>query len=310
MKKALVIGGCGFIGSNIVKILSEKNYSIRVFDNLSTGRLKNIADYNVEFIQGDISNENEVTDAMKTIDYVFHLAANIGNLKSLNDPVFDSTINVIGTLNVLSAARKNNIKKLVYSSSAAIYGELLYQPIDEKHPLEPESPYGVSKLAGEKHCLWFGRHYGIDVICLRYFNVYGINQYSDEYGNVIPKWVDLILNDKPIKIYGDGSQTRDFVNVIDVANANVMAAEKSGLSGFFNVSSGASITINALATLLTSIMKPDTTVIYEPFRKGEVIHCKADISKAATSFGFKPGVGLENGLTEYVEWIKKGSNNQ
>ena len=304
MKSALVIGGCGFIGSNIVKQLHDKNYRIIVFDNLSTGRLDNIKPYSVKFIEGDILNMEQLLMASKSIDYVFHLAANIGNIKSLNDPVFDSTVNVIGTLNVLEAARINGVKKIVYSSSAAIYGELLYQPIDEMHPLEPESPYGVSKLAAEKHCLWFGRFHKINIVCLRYFNVYGINQFNDEYGNVIPKWVNLILGDKPIKIYGDGTQTRDFVNVADVARANVIAAEKEGATGFFNVASGTSETIYDLAIKLQGIFKKDVTIQYEDFRPAEVKHCKANIEKAMNQLEYFPEVNLDLGLSAYVNWVK------
>lgn len=305
MEKALVIGGAGFIGSNIVKeLLNTRNYTVKVFDNLSTGLLKNLNGLNYEFINGDILNSESLKYASKDINVIFHLAANIGNLKSLNNPVFDSNTNVIGTLNVLSAAKENNVRKVIYSSSAAIYGELLYQPIDEKHPLEPESPYGVSKLAAEKHCLWYGKYYNIDTVCLRYFNVYGINQYSDEYGNVIPKWVALILNNAPIKIYGDGTQTRDFVNVRDIAKANVLSASKKQLRGFYNISSGESITIKELALKLKSIFDKEIEIQYEDFRPGEVRHCKADITKARKFLGFKPTVELKQGLEEYINWIK------
>lgn len=210
----------------------------------------------------------------------------------------------MGTLNVLDAARYNEVRKIVHSSSAAIYGELLYQPIDEKHPLEPESPYGVSKLAAEKHCLWFGKYYNIDTVCLRYFNVYGVNQYYDEYGNVIPKWVDLILNNKPIRIFGDGAQTRDFINVDDVAIANIRAAEKDGLAGFYNISSGESITINELALKLKNIFNSNINIVYEDYRAGEVKHCKADIEKARKALNFQPLIDLDKGLLEYVNWAK------
>lgn len=305
MRKVLVVGGCGFIGSNIVKKLAEKNYDIKVFDNLSSGKLDYIDPFDVKFIEGDITRKEEIFNAAKNVDCIFHLAANIGNLKSLNDPVFDSTVNILGTLNVLEAARDNGIKKIVYSSSAAIYGELLYQPIDEKHPLEPESPYGVSKLAAEKHCLWFGRYYGIDVVCLRYFNVYGLNQVTDEYGNVIPKWVDLILREKPITIFGDGTQTRDFVNVADVANANILAAEKENVSGFFNIASGSSISIIELTDLLKQFFKKNIAIQFEDFRLGEVKNCKANIDKAKGVLQYKPEINLYEGLDEYINWARK-----
>ena len=307
MKKAIVIGGCGFIGSNIVKKLYKKGYKIRVFDNLSTGNFDYIKPYNVEFVEGDIIHKESIINATKGVNYIFHLAANIGNIKSLSDPAFDSTVNILGTLNVLEAAYVNGVKKIVYSSSAAIYGELLYQPIDEMHSLEPESPYGVSKLAAEKHCLWFGRHYNIEVVCLRYFNVFGLNQLTDEYGNVIPKWVDLILRGKSIKIYGDGTQTRDFVNVSDVANANILAMEKEGIAGFYNISSGDSITIYELAKKLQQIFNINFEILYDNFRPGEVKHCMADITKASSTFHYHPLINLEDGLKEYIEWMKSRS---
>ena len=305
MKKALVTGGCGFIGSNIVSKLLNKGYKVVVLDNLSTGYADNIKGLNVELIKGDILEKELLLHVSKNVDYIFHLAACVGNLKSLNDPIFDSTVNINGTLNVLEAGRQNSVRKVVYSSSAAIYGELLYQPIDEKHPIEPESPYGVSKLAGEKHCLWFSKHYNLNVACLRYFNVYGINQISDPYGNVIPKWVNLILNNKPITIYGDGTQTRDFINVSDVAEANILAAENEGTRGYFNIATGSSITILELAGLLKKIFDQDIEIIFEDFRAGEVKHCRAEISKAKSSFQFNPKTEFELGLQEYVNWAKQ-----
>jgi UDP-glucose 4-epimerase len=174
--KVLVTGGAGFIGSNIVKLLSQKDYDVIVFDNLSTGYKTNLDGLkNVKLVIGDIRDRDALNAAMNGCDVVFHLAANVGNIKSLQNTVADSEVNVIGTLNVLENSRLKGIKKIVYSSSAAIFGEPKYKPIDEKHPLEPSSPYGVSKLAGEKHCLCYGRVYGIDVVCLRYFNVYGFS---------------------------------------------------------------------------------------------------------------------------------------
>lgn len=306
MKKAFITGGAGFIGSNIVKLLSEKGWFVTVYDNLSTGYLENLHNIdNIDFINGDILDKETLSNAMNGSDIVFHLAANIGNVKSLYDPCFDSKINILGTLNVLQSCYLLKIKSLVYSSSAAIFGELIYQPIDEKHPVEPDSPYGVSKLAGEKHCIWFGKHYNIRVVCLRYFNVYGINQRFDVYGNVIPIWAKLMMNDEPITIYDDGEQTRDFINAEDVANANYLAAINNNIQGQFNIGSGKSITINKLAELMAKIYNTKSERIYKPKRKGEIRHCKADINKAAQTFGFVPKVSLEEGLTSFYYWQKE-----
>ena len=306
--KVLVTGGAGFIGSNIVKLLDQRDYEIVVFDNLSTGYKTNLDEFsNIELIVGDIRDRHTLNLAMKGCRIVFHLAASVGNVKSLQNPIEDSEVNVLGTLNVLESARLNGVKKIVYSSSAAIFGEPQYQPIDEKHPLEPDSPYGVSKLAGEKHCLCYGRTYDIDVVCLRYFNVYGVNQRYDAYGNVIPIFATLLLQNKPITIYGDGEQTRDFVNVKDVAMANILAAEKEELSGTFNIGSGVSMTINSLASMMKEIVNKNVDTIYAPPRKGEVRHSQADISLAKSSFNYNPSTNMYDNLLEYVEWWRNCS---
>jgi UDP-glucose 4-epimerase len=307
--KALVIGGAGFIGSNIVKILNKRNYEIVVFDNLTTGYKKNVEEISgVNLIIGDIGDKKNLLNAAKGCDIIFHLAANIGNIKSINDPVFDSQTNIIGTLNVLDCARHNNIKKIVYSSSAAIFGEPRYQPIDENHSFSPDSPYGVSKLAGELHCLCYNHLFNMENVCLRYFNVFGVNQRYDAYGNVIPIFTSLLLNKKPISIYGDGEQTRDFVNVKDVAMANVLAAEKNGISGVFNIGTGKAITINVLANLMKDIVNNDSSIVYALARKGEVMHSLADISKAREILSFEPSTDIYSNLIEYINWYKTDQN--
>lgn len=304
MNKIFVTGGAGFIGSNLVKLLSENKFNITVYDNLSTGYLDNIKGIrNVQFIKGDILDKKNLVSACKSHDAIIHMAANIGNIKSISDPQFDSTVNIIGTLNVLEASKINDIKRLIYSSSAAIFGELLYQPIDEKHTLEPDSPYGVSKLASEKHCLWFGRHYGIRIVSLRYFNVYGINQRYDAYGNVIPIWAKLMLERKPITIFDDGNQTRDFINVHDVAMANYLSIINDDIEGCFNLGSGISITINQLADIMEKAFNVKSQRFYKPKRDGEVRHCKADISKAATLLNFKPKEDIVKGINSYYKWV-------
>lgn len=305
MKKIFITGGAGFIGSNIVKLFSENGYYITVYDNLSTGYLQNLEGLeNVNFIKGDILERDHLVGSAGNHDVIIHTAANIGNIKSFQDPQFDSTVNILGTLNVLDAARINNIKKIVYSSSAAIFGELLYQPIDEKHPLEPDSPYGVSKLAAEKHCLWFGRHYGIKVVAFRYFNVYGLNQRYDAYGNVIPIWAKLMTERKPITIYDDGEQTRDFINVKDVAKANFLASIDDNIEGCFNLGSGTSVTINDLAKAMANVFGIRSEIIYKPKRPGEVRHCMADIRKVIDKLKFKPVVEIDEGLYSYHRWLK------
>ena len=302
--RVLVTGGAGFIGSNVVRLLLEKGHNVKVLDNLSTGYFKNIKNLDLEFIRGDIRDDKVVQKATSQVDAVFHLAAHIGNVKSLQNPIEDSEINVLGTLKILDAAKRNGIKKIIHSSSAGIFGELQYMPIDEKHPLEPDSFYGVSKLTGEKHALCYGKIYGMIVVCLRYFNAYGINQRYDAYGNVIPIFSNRLLNDEPLIIYGDGEQTRDFVNAKDIAELNLLAAEKATESGVFNVGSGEAITINYLASLMLEVAGKKVPIEYAPPRKGEVRHCRADISAIQKTFGYKPDSNIKKELIEYYEWFQ------
>ena len=215
----------------------------------------------------------------------------------------DAEINVLGTLQVLETARKEGVRKIVTSSSAGIFGELKTMPIKEDHPVEPDSPYGCTKLCEEKLCLAYAKMYSIEVICLRYFNVYGPNQRYDAYGNVIPIFVFRMLRNEPLIIYGDGEQTRDFVHVDDVVQANIKAADSVGVSGAFNIASGKSVTINHLVELIT---KGNASKIeYGPERLGDVRHSLADLSFAYQKLNYTPTVDLGKGIEEYIEWARK-----
>jgi UDP-glucose 4-epimerase len=242
---------------------------------------------------------------MQRVEVVFHLAASVGNRRSIDNPILDSQINVIGTLNVLEGARHAGVRKVIYSSSAGIFGELKHLPIAEDHPTEPDTPYGVSKLSAEKLCLVYAHLYPLEAVCLRYFNVYGVNQRYDAYGNVMPIFTRWLLNGGPLVIYDDGEQTRDFVNVRDVARANLLAAQAEGLSGAFNIASGEAITINHLATLMRGMVDEDVGVEYQPPRKGDVRDSLADISLAGKELGYNPSVDIESGLKEYIAWAAK-----
>ncbi len=224
--KALVTGGAGFIGSNLAFALLERGDSVVIFDDLSSGCATNLpASTRAQFIRADIRDSRCVRDAMEGVSCVFHLAASVGNKRSMDHPVRDAEINVIGTLQVLEAARTAGVRKIVVSSSAAVFGELKTLPIREDHPAEPDSPYGASKLCAEKETLAFGKLHGMETVCLRYFNVYGPRQRFDAYGNVIPIFVFRALRGEPLTIFGDGEQTRDFVHVGDVVQANLKAAD-------------------------------------------------------------------------------------
>ena len=222
---------------------------------------------------------------------VFHLAASVGNKRSIDDPISDAEINVLGTLRILEAARAHKVRKVVASSSAGIFGELKTLPIREDHPIEPDTPYGSTKLCSEKLCLAYSKLYELEAICLRYFNVYGPNQRFDAYGNVIPIFAFQMLRGEPLTVFGDGEQTRDFVNVADVVQANLRAAVARNVSGAFNIGSGSRISINRLITLLHAASGIEPTVRYGPPRPGDVRDSLADISAASATLGFAPAVG-------------------
>ena len=305
MSKALVTGGAGFIGSHVAQLLAEDGYDVVVLDNLATGYRENLEGLkHVRLVEADVRDASVIDQLTDGADVIFHLAASVGNTRSIENPLYDSDVNVLGTLRVLEAARRARVRKVVCSSSAAIFGELKHLPIREDHPCEPDTPYGVSKLAEEKHCLAYAKLYELEAICLRYFNVYGLNQRYDAYGNVIPIFAHLLLRGNPLTIYGDGEQTRDFVNVRDVARANILAAQTRGLSGAFNVASGDALTINQLVELMRQAIGTDVTVEYGPPRKGDVRHSRADISAARIAFGYAPSLKLAEGLAEYIDWAR------
>lgn len=304
--KALVTGGGGFIGSNLVGLLLGEGHEVTVLDDFSSGYRENLEPFPaVRLVEGDVRDEAAVRDACAGAEVVFHLAASVGNTRSIEHPVEDSEINVLGTLRVLEAARRAGSRKVVFSSSAGIFGELRTLPIREDHPVEPDSPYGASKLAAEKHCLAYARLYPIEAVCLRYFNVYGVNQRFDAYGNVIPIFAKRMIAGEPVTVFGDGEQTRDFVNVRDVVRANYQAGMSRGVSGAFNLGSATRVTINRLVEMLQAASGITARVEYGPPRPGDVRDSLADVSAAAAAFGYAPGVGLEEGLAEYMAWAPR-----
>lgn len=304
----LVTGGAGFIGSNLVRLLLNTGHRVTVLDNLSSGYRENLDPFpQVTFVEGDIRNEGAVSRAIDGAEVVFHLAASVGNTRSIEHPFEDSEINMLGTLRILEAARHNGVRKVVNTSSAGIFGELKHLPIKEDHPVEPDSPYGASKLGAEKLALAYGKLYDLEVVCLRYFNVYGVNQRYDAYGNAIPIFAHRILHDMPVIIFGDGEQTRDFVSVKDVALANLNAAEP-GVSGAFNIASGTTITINELVRMMVDASGLQPVIEHGAPRPGDVRHSKADISAACAAFGYHPTVDLPEGLQEYMDWAKTLGN--
>ncbi len=300
--RAVVTGGCGFIGSNLVGELS-RFMDVTVIDNLSTGNLSNLEGIEVEFVKGDILDLNLLKKVFKGADYVFHLAAVVSVQESVENPLRTNEVNVRGTINVLEAARSQGIKKVINSSSCAIYGDSYVLPLKETTLPDPKSPYAASKLAAENYCKVYSEVYGLKSISLRYFNVYGPKQdpFSD-YAAVIPKFISRVLRrERPI-IYGDGEQTRDFVYVKDVVKANLLAIEKG--EGVYNIASGKSVSINELARLICRIAGEDVNPIYEKEREGDIRHSVADVSKAR-EIGFEPSYSLEEGLAETIDYWRR-----
>lgn len=303
-KKLIITGGAGFIGSNLARALFNDNHVI-VVDDLSTGHMENIQDLiddqRISFVKGSITNLDLLQKTFKDVDYVFHQAAIPSVPKSVKDPVKSNYANVNGTVNVLVAAKGNNVKKVIYASSSSVYGDTLTLPKNEDMKPCPISPYAVSKLAGEYYCKVFTGVYSLSTVSLRYFNVYGPQQDPNgEYAAVIPKFINLALNDKPPVIYGNGEQTRDFTFIRDVVNANILAAE-SKTTGVFNAAGGKRISINDLARTIMKICKKHLDPVYEIPRLGDIKDSLADISKAQ-EFGYTSKYTLEKGLKETIKW--------
>lgn len=307
--KALVTGGAGFIGSNLCSLLLSEGHDVTVIDSLLSGHTKNLKPLPaVRFIKGDVRDAEAVARAMEGAELVFHLAASVGNKRSIDDPRTDADINVMGTVTVMEAARNAGVRRVVVSSSAGTFGELKTLPIAEDHPVDPDTPYGASKLFQEKFSLSYSKLYDMGVVCLRYFNVFGLNQRFDAYGNVIPIFAYRMLRGETVTIFGDGEQTRDFVHVSDVARANYQSAMASGVSGAFNLGSGTSLTINDLITVMQRVSGINAQVVHGDPRPGDVRHSMADISAASSAIGFKPSVDFESGLREYMAWLKSELN--
>jgi nucleoside-diphosphate-sugar epimerase len=304
MRKAVVTGGAGFIGSHIAEELIERGYHVLVIDDLSTGNLQNINHLietrKLEFIHGSINDLPLLRLICTDAQFIFHEAAIASVQGSIDNPLHIHEVNVNGTLNVLVAARDAGVTKVVYASSSSIYGDTPTPSNREEMIPVPQSPYAVSKLAAEYYCRVFDQVYNLPTACLRYFNVYGPRQSPDsQYAAVIPKFIKRIKESMPPIIFGNGEQTRDFIFVKEVALANIMSAE-SNATGVFNIGSGECISINALSQLLLALMKrPDITPVFETAKTGDIKHSMANITKAK-SFGYTPSYDLEHGLKETI----------
>ncbi len=310
MSLYLVTGGAGFIGSNIVEKLLSIGEKVRVLDNFSTGKRGNILAFldRIELVEGDIRSYHIVREALYGVDFVLHQAALPSVPRSIKDPITTNEVNVAGTLNILDAAKNAGIKRLVYASSSSIYGTSASLPTKENMAPDPISPYAVSKLAGEKYCKVFFKVFGLETVVLRYFNVFGPKQDpTSQYSGVIAKFINAFLNNKPITVYGNGKQSRDFTYVEDVAEANILAANcHSNYTGkVFNVARGDRVTLNQMIEVLKEVFNMDNQVSYTDPRTGDVKHSEADVSKIEKELGYKTKIAFKDGLKKTVNWYRK-----
>ena len=304
--KALVTGGAGFIGSNLVDALVERGDDVRVLDNFSTGNRANLEGLDVEVVEGELRSYERVHAAVRGVEVVYHLGA-LGSVpRSVQDPLTSSAVNIEGTLNVLLAARDEGVRRVIFSSSTSVYGSSRELPTSESTPLDPISPYGVAKLAAERYCISFGRVYdSFETVVLRYFNVFGPRQspYS-QYAAAIPLFIAAIDQGEPVTIYGDGEQSRDFTYVGNVVDATIRAADAPDASGrTFNVAAGSPASVNHVAETIGVILGKPVEKRYEPPRPGDIRDSWADISSARELLGYEPRIDLAAGLELTAEAI-------
>ncbi|OYT43568.1 MAG: UDP-glucose 4-epimerase [Candidatus Aenigmarchaeota archaeon ex4484_56] len=285
--KILITGGLGYIGSHLAKTLREKNYEVVIFDNFYSNKVDKLED--IVTIKGDIRTSGDL-EKIPSVDVVIHLAAQTSVQNSILDPKTDNEINVLGTVNLIDWCRKKNVKKIIYASSAAVYGNPAYLPIDENHPTNPVSPYGVSKLSAEKYIQLE------NFVILRLANVYG--GMKDNSG-VISTFIKNLKREEALCLYGDGNQTRDFVNIEDVISAFISAI-KYQKRGIFNIGSNKETSLNELVNILREF-KPNLKVNYLPKREGDIYRCFFDISKAKKELGYNPKIDLKEGMKKLLE---------
>lgn len=307
----LVTGGAGFIGSHIAAALLERGERVRVFDNMLAGRKINLAALGgrAEFIEGDVRDHAALAEAMKGVEVVFHQGAIASVPRSIADPAGSLEINVTGTQNVLLAAREQGVRRVVYASSSAVYGDAPTLPKREDLPTNTLSPYAVHKLAGEMLCEVFTRLYGLETVALRYFNVFGPRQDpASEYAAVIPRFLTMLLEGKRPVVFGDGEQTRDFVYIANVVQANLKAAVAPAAVGrAMNIGCGERISLNEVLRLAGELLGITVEAEYRPARPGDVRDSVADISLARDLLGYQPEISLRAGLTRTLEAIRAAS---
>jgi nucleoside-diphosphate-sugar epimerase len=303
--RVVVTGGAGFIGCHLVDSLVAKGFEVTVIDDLSSGKISNIEHHrnlkNFRFVQDDIRNGAAVKKILKDADVVFHLAALVSVPKSIDEPLITNDVNLNGTLNLLENSLKFGVRRFIFASSAAIYGEQEVFPIPESAVPKPISPYAISKMAAEYYVKSYYENYGLETVSLRYFNVYGDVKFSGPENSVIPLFVNCFLQGRRPEIYGDGEQTRDFINVSDVVRVNMLAMEHNCVGEILNIASGSPITINRLVKILQSTMGKDSLrPVYLEARRGDIRQSWADVSKAFSVMNFKASISIEQGIARLL----------
>ncbi|HVV50905.1 MAG TPA: SDR family oxidoreductase [Polyangia bacterium] len=302
----LITGGAGFIGSSIARALIARGDKVRVIDNFFSGKRENLADIakDVDLVEGDIRDEAALARVLAGVELVFHEAAIPSVPRSLADPIGSNDANTNGTLKLLHAAKKAGVRRVVYAASSSAYGDTPTLPKVETMRPMPLSPYAVSKLAGEHYCQVFAGAYGLETVCLRYFNVFGPHQDpKSEYAAVIPRFVTAALGGQGVTIYGDGTQSRDFCFIDNTVEANLLAGAAPGASGgVFNVACGAAINLNEVVKLVGGIVGHEVPITYAPGRVGDVKHSLADITAARERLGYQGAVSFAEGLKRTVAW--------
>jgi len=307
MTSCLVTGGAGFIGSSIARVLLRRGDRVRILDDFSTGKRANLDGMAgpIELIEASILDEAALARAVEAIDVIFHQAAVASVASSMADPAATHEVNATGTLRVLEAARRAGVRRLVYAASAAAYGDSPVLPKVETMAPAPLSPYAAAKLAGELYCQVYAAGFGVETVCLRYFNVFGPRQDpTAEYAAVIPRFVSAALAGEGVTIYGDGEQSRDFCFIDDVVEANLAAASRPGISGgVFNVATGTAVSLNQIVRALEGVVSRPIPVTRTARRPGDVMHSRADVAAARTRLGFEAATALGEGLRKTVEWF-------
>jgi UDP-glucose 4-epimerase len=305
--RVLVTGGAGFIGSNLARALLARGDDVRVLDNFSTGNRGNLAglEHDVELVEGDLRSYERVHAAVRGVEVVFHQGALPSVPRSVQDPLTTTAVNVEGTLNVLLAARDEGVRRIVNASSSSVYGNGGELPRAESQLPDPISPYAVAKLAAERFCTSFSRVYTMEIVSLRYFNVFGPRQDpTSQYSAVVPRFIRAIAAGEPVTVYGDGEQSRDFTYVDNVVGANLLAADAAGVSGeIVNVATGGSTTVNELAETIGRLLSRSVEKVFEPEREADVFASWADVEQARRLLAYEPRVALEDGLRRTADFL-------